>query len=69
MRSTFAGPDDEQTGMVIAAAIEVHKTVGHGFLERAHGKALERELLLRGVPVRMTLPIPVYYKGEKLGCG
>lgn len=67
--SSFAGKNDEQTEAIIAAAIEVHKQLGHGFLEKAYSKALAFELLSRSVPTRTEIPIPIYYKQQKSGCG
>lgn len=60
---------DEQTRAIIAAAMEVHNELGHGFLEGVYSNAMAIELSERGIPARKELPIPVYYKGVKLPCG
>lgn len=52
---------------VVGAAMEVHKTLGPGFLEVVYRKALIYELALRGIKVAEEKPIPVYYKGQHLG--
>lgn len=57
------------SGMVIGAAIEVHKALGPGLLESAYEKCLCRELELRGVQFECQVPLPVRYKGEYLDCG
>jgi GxxExxY protein len=60
---------DELTGLVIGAAIEVHKTLGPGLLESAYATCLCRELDLRGIPYEKEKPLPIDYKGTKLECG
>ena len=55
------------SGAVIGAAIEVHRVLGPGLLESAYELALERELELRGLPVRRQLAVPLEYKGRALG--
>lgn len=60
---------DSQTGAILGAAIEVHKTLGPGFLENVYLHALVLELRERQIPFRREVPIPVYYKGTKLECG
>jgi len=65
-------PDDELDRLahaVIGAAIEVHRTLGPGFLEAVYENALAIELELRGVPFRRQLPKVVQYKGHNVGEG
>ncbi len=59
------------TGLVIGAAIEVHKALGPGLLESAYEECLcrELELELRGVPFERQKELPIEYKGAKLDCG
>jgi len=59
--------NDEQTGAVIGAAIEVHREFGPGFLEAAYAKALEMELKDRDIPFVRELQIPLSYKGKATG--
>ncbi len=54
---------------IIGAAIEVHRQFGPGLLESAYEACLCRELQLRGVAFESQVPIPLEYKGIKLGCG
>jgi hypothetical protein len=42
-------PSDRLSGEVIGAAIEVHRTLGSGLLERVHEERLMRELELRSL--------------------
>jgi GxxExxY protein len=56
---------DNLSSQVIAAAIEVHKRLGPGFLETIYERALCLELADRGIPFEAQKSIPVLY-GERL---
>ena len=56
---------NELTRAVIGAAMEVHSTLGPGFLESVYEAAMAIELNLGKVPYECQKPIPVMYKGEK----
>src|SRR4051794_27539481 len=60
---------DPQTYAIIGACMEVHKQLGHGFLEAVYQEALERELLLQRMTFLRQVDVCVYYKGEPLACG
>ncbi len=62
-----AGIRDEQTYAIIGAAMEVHRGVGHGFLEAAYQEALALEFGRRAIPFQKEYAIPICYKGEQLG--
>lgn len=55
------------TGAVIGAAIEVHNTLGPGFLESVYETALARELKLRGIPFARQVQVPIHYKETVVG--
>ena len=59
---------DPQTYAIIGAAIEVHRQLGHGFLEVVYHEALRWELQDRGVSFRREVDLPVFYKGRPLEC-
>jgi len=60
---------NELSGMVIGAAIEVHKVLGPGLLESAYENCLCHELQLRNVIFERQKPLPITYKGVNLDCG
>jgi len=51
---------------VNGAAIEVHKRLGPGLLEKVYQKCLEYELSIRGIKFNSELKIPYNYKGVDL---
>jgi len=52
---------------VIGLAIEVHKILGNGFLEKVYENALYYELTGKGMNVESQVPVPVRYKGNPVG--
>ncbi len=58
---------EDLTSKIIAAAIEVHKELGPGFLESVYENALSVELRLRKIPFQRQLSVPVLYKGVEVG--
>jgi GxxExxY protein len=60
--------DEELTEQIIGAAIEVHRILGPGLLERVYLRCFCRELTLRGIPCRHEVELPVSYKGEDVDC-
>ena len=59
--------ENEITQAVIGAAIEVHKILGPGLIERPYEDAMCREFHLRGLKWERQRPVPIEYKGVKLG--
>ena len=58
---------EELTGRVIGAAIEVHRTLGPGFLESVYEAALTVEMRHRNIPFARQLAVPVVYRGVEVG--
>jgi len=52
---------------IIGAAMEVHNTLGAGFLEKVYENALAIALRQRGLHCQQQAPINVYYQGEVVG--
>jgi GxxExxY protein len=57
----------EITQQIIGAAFEVDKHMGYGYLEKVYQRALQVELLQRGLKPRLEHPIQVLYKGVVVG--
>ena len=57
------GPINQITARIIAAAIEVHRTLGPGLLESVYHACLLYELRLAGLKVESEKRIAVAYKG------
>lgn len=58
---------EDRTGRVIGAAIEVHRALGPGFLERVYESALAVELARRGISFVRQLRVPIHYQGVEVG--
>ena len=60
---------DDLAGVVLDAALEVHRNLGPGFVESVYEKALCHELSLRKVAFDMQVVLCVRYKGVVVGEG
>ena len=58
---------EEISGKIIAAAIDVHKELGPGFLESIYESALKVSLRQRGIPYETQKEITVCFAGEEVG--
>jgi len=56
----------ELTHKIIGAAMEVHRTLGTGFLEAVYEDALAVELRLQGIRYEKQKALCVFYKGHKV---
>jgi len=55
------------TGQIIGAAMEVHRTLGPGFVELIYHRALLHELGLRRLFCKTELQVDVCYKNQLIG--
>jgi len=51
---------------IIGAAIEVHKELGSGLLEKVYEECMVHELSLRNIKVSQQQVVPINYKGQTL---
>jgi GxxExxY protein len=63
------GDLDAMAHAVIGAAIEVHRTLGPGFLEAMYEEALCIELEARGIPFTRQVAVVAMYRGKPIGSG
>jgi len=59
--------DDPLTRRIIACAIEVHKKLGPGLLEKLYTEAMLIEMELHGLKVEKNVKVSVEYKGKPIG--
>ena len=55
------------TEQIIGAAFEVHSILGYGFLESVYQKAMQVELIRRGLSCKLEEPITVKFKNVEVG--
>ena len=51
---------------IVGAAMEVHRTLGAGFLEAVYQEALEKEFINQGLPHSSQPAVKIYYKNQPL---
>jgi len=56
----------QESWNIRGAALEVHKELGCGFLEKVYQDALEKEFVLMGIPYEREKQIKIEYKGKPL---
>jgi GxxExxY protein len=61
--------EQDLSDTIISAAIEVHRTIGPGLLESAYHACLAREFVIRELPFKQELALPLEYKGVRVECG
>ncbi|MYJ78326.1 MAG: GxxExxY protein, partial [Caldilineaceae bacterium SB0670_bin_27] len=57
---------EDETYAVTGAAIEVHRALGPGFLEKVYQEAMQLELNARRIPYEAEKPLDIHYKGRCL---
>ena len=55
---------EDLTERIIGAAMEVHNTLHHGFLESVYEEAMAIELNLKKIEFERQMPVDVFYKGK-----
>ncbi len=64
--TSYKGYDFNLTDKILAAAVEVHRTLDPGFQEVVYQAALQFEMMAGNLSFAREEPIPVYYKGQKI---
>ena len=54
------------SGSIIEAAITVHRELGPGLLESVYQSCLARELQLKWIQHQTEVPVPIWYRGQKI---
>jgi len=67
MNSALSADDDLVIGEVIAAALELHRALGPGYLESIYRRGMLVELQKRRLDVETEKIVEVWYRGELLG--
>jgi GxxExxY protein len=57
----------EITSKIIGCSMEVHKILGNGFQELIYQRALEKEMVLKGLAFAREFEMPIFYKEEQIG--
>ncbi|HEY9467947.1 MAG TPA: GxxExxY protein [Vicinamibacterales bacterium] len=60
-------PVNKITHEILAAAIEVHRTLGPGLFERIYKPCFHYELVIRKLQFETQRAVPVHYKGMQFG--
>jgi GxxExxY protein len=58
---------EELSGKIIGSAIEVHKTLGSGFIESVYHNAMKLELTDRDIPFETEKHVRIFYKNNQVG--
>ena len=61
--------ENELSSIVIREAIEIHKAIGPGLLEKVYVECLYYRLIKLGLMVQKEKPIPVIFEEVKMDCG
>ena len=69
--SAFSAPlrENQITGAIIDAALDIHRRLGPGLLESVYTAVLAHELRKRGLHVDVEVPIPVEWEEVRLSVG
>jgi GxxExxY protein len=57
---------DPQTYAILGASMEIHRTLGHGFLEAVYQEAALIEFPLHQIPFEREVQFAIHYKGNLL---
>lgn len=52
---------------IVGVLLEVQKQIGSGYKEKHYQKCVAKELTYANLEFKEQLPVPLFYKGEKIG--
>jgi GxxExxY protein len=61
--------ENDLSKIIVGAAIEVHKALGPGLLEKAYQECLVYQLIQSGLKVEKEKAMPLVFQEVKLECG
>lgn len=56
----------EESYQIIGICMNIHSTLGNGFLEAVYSEVLEKELMKNNIPYQREVKIDLFFNGEKL---
>ena len=57
---------NQLSSQIIKGAINIHKELGPGLLESVYQSCMVIELRYMGINVQSEVPLPIFYRGEKV---
>ena len=58
--------ENELAKIVVGLCLKIHRALGPGLLESVYQHCMIRELRRRELDVKITVPVPLHYKGDPL---
>ena len=56
----------EESYKIIGICMNIHSTLGNGFLEAVYCEVLEKELVKNNIPYQREVKLDLFFNGEKL---
>ena len=56
----------EESYKIIGICMNIHSTLGNGFLEAVYSEVLEKEFVKNNIPYQREVKLDLFFNGEKL---
>ena len=56
----------EESYKIIGICMDIHTTLGNGFLEAVYSEVLEKEFVKNNIPYQREVKLDLFFNGEKL---
>ena len=56
----------EESYKIIGICMNIHSTLGNGFLEAVYSEVLEKEFVKNNIPYKREVKLDLFFNGEKL---